>query len=94
MSFAGLWESWKDRTTGEVIESCTIITCAPNAVMEPFHDRMPVILATEDIEAWLGVGSPDLLRPCPDEWLEAYPVSPAVGNVRNQRPELIQPIAV
>jgi putative SOS response-associated peptidase YedK len=47
---AGLWESWQDRATGEVVETCTIITCAPNELMAELHDRMPVILDSADYE--------------------------------------------
>lgn len=51
--FAGLWEEWLDRTTGELLETCTIITTEANAVLEPVHDRMPVILQPKDYGQWL-----------------------------------------
>jgi putative SOS response-associated peptidase YedK len=97
MSFAGLWSTWTDRGTGEVVESCTIITTTPNAVMEPLNNRMPVILDDGALDAWL---EPDqdtavlhaLLVPCPDDVLTAYPVSTKVNNPRNQGPELIEPV--
>jgi putative SOS response-associated peptidase YedK len=38
------------------------------------------------------MGGDDLLRPCPDDWLEAYPVSTRVNNVRNDGPDLIEPL--
>lgn len=91
MSFAGLWEVWTDKATGEVVTSCTIITCGPNEVMAELHDRMPVILDPADIEAWLGVGGDAFLRPCPAAWLEAYPVSTKVNSVRNDGADLIEP---
>jgi putative SOS response-associated peptidase YedK len=46
-AFAGLWTTWADRQTGELIESCTIITTAPNELVAQVHDRMPVILPPE-----------------------------------------------
>ncbi len=89
-SFAGLWETWnKD---GETIESFTIITCAPNAVTGPIHPRMPVILAQDDYDDWLGGDDDKLLRPYPAESMSAYPVSRAVNNVKNDTPECIEPI--
>jgi putative SOS response-associated peptidase YedK len=96
MSFAGLTAVWTDKETGEVIESATIITTAPNRVMAPLHNRMPVILPEDAIDEWLDAeADPASLQlmpqPCPDEWLTAYPVSKAVGNTRNQGPELIEP---
>jgi putative SOS response-associated peptidase YedK len=73
---AGLYDVWKS-PSGYEVTTCTIITCAPNAVMAPIHNRMPVILLPEDEEVWL---DPDMieveaitsyLRPYPDELLEA-----------------------
>ncbi|MEO5656011.1 MAG: SOS response-associated peptidase [Nitrosospira sp.] len=52
-SFAGIWSTWKAANTGESIDSCTIITTECNALMQPIHDRMPVILSPEDWAAWL-----------------------------------------
>ena len=46
--FAGLWDAWKS-PTGEIVNSCTIITTTPNELMEPLHNRMPVILP-KDVE--------------------------------------------
>lgn len=73
---AGLFDTWKT-PGGDELTTCTIITCAPNTVMAPIHNRMPVILLPEDEDVWL---DPDLteveaitsyLRPYPDELLEA-----------------------
>jgi putative SOS response-associated peptidase YedK len=92
-AFAGLWERWKSGQ-GEPIESFTIITTDPNELMEPIHDRMPVILEPRDYDRWLEPGDPDrppidLLRPYPGERMEAWPVSERVGNVKNDDPELL-----
>jgi hypothetical protein len=46
-AFAGLWTSWGDRETGELVESCTIITTTANELVALVHDRMPVILPRE-----------------------------------------------
>lgn len=54
---------------------------------------MPVILDPENFDAWLdGSAGAELLRPYPADRLTYYPVSTAVGNVKNQGPELIVPI--
>jgi putative SOS response-associated peptidase YedK len=47
-AFAGLWDSWKDKETGKALETYTVITTDPNDLMEPIHNRMPVILHRQD----------------------------------------------
>jgi putative SOS response-associated peptidase YedK len=93
-AFAGLWERWK-QPDGNVLRSCTIVTCPPNALVAPVHNRMPVILALEDFSRWLDpeAGGRELLKPCPSEWLEAYEVSPRVNSPANDDPECIAPLA-
>lgn len=88
-AFAGLWEpkSIADRDT------FTIITCPANAACAPIHDRMPVMLAPEDWDVWLGAPDQrkDLLRPFPAEQMALRPVDKAVGSPKNTGPELIEP---
>jgi putative SOS response-associated peptidase YedK len=99
MAFAGLWERWKDRESGEVINSCTIIVTDANELMRPIHDRMPVIVPPDDFERWLETGAGEaldllaLLRPAASDGLEAYCVSKAVNSPKNEGRELIDRIA-
>jgi putative SOS response-associated peptidase YedK len=91
--FAGLYSVWAG-FEGE-LQTCAIVTTGANELMAALHDRMPVILAPADQEAWLDPGNrkaAELLRPCPAEAMEAYPVGPAVGNPRNEGPELVEPL--
>lgn len=95
-AFAGLWERWP-QPAGGVLRSCTIITCPPNELVAPVHDRMPVILDAADFERWLEpevVDGRTLLRPCPADWLEAFPVNPRVNSPANDDPDCIAPLAV
>jgi putative SOS response-associated peptidase YedK len=98
LGFAGLWEAWRDRETGEVIETCTVITTEPNRLMEPIHDRMPVIVAPADYNLWLDEAIQEterlmpLLRPYPDADLEAYTVCALVNSPRNNTPACLEPI--
>ena len=90
---AGLWERWQPKE-GQALETFTILTTDPNKVMEPAHNRMPVILELRDYNRWLELGarSPvDLLRPFPAEKIVSWPVSDRVGNVRNNDPQLLEP---
>jgi putative SOS response-associated peptidase YedK len=96
-AFAGPWERWKDKATGHLLETYTIVTTDPNELVEPLHNRMPVILAPRDYERWLAPADPahlpiDLLRPFPAEGMTAWKVSNAVGNVKNDEPGLIVPL--
>lgn len=93
-AFAGLWETWKP-PEGELVRSCTIITCAANEVVAPVHERMPVMLSGETFWKWLEPASLDnlkeLLKPYPAEWMTAVPISKMVNNVKLDSPELIRP---
>lgn len=79
-------------------DSFTILTTRPNSLMANLHDRMPVILDPNAVERWLDPSEKDpeavedLLQPTPSEWIDAYPVSRSVGNVRNDSPELMERI--
>jgi putative SOS response-associated peptidase YedK len=97
--FAGLWERWHEPGGGPV-DSCTIITTTPNPLVEQVHDRMPVILDPADYEEWLQPEQlsadrlSDLLVPCPDEGMEAVPVSTRVNNPRNDDPACLEPVVL
>ena len=94
-AFAGLWERWRN-PEGEELRSCTILTTAANGVVAPVHDRMPVILSGADLWAWLNPAEPAelqaLLKPYPEDWLEAYPVSRVVNNPAQDVPECVLPV--
>ncbi len=87
-AFAGLWTSRTDEETGEILESCTIVTTRPNELVAPVHDRMPVILPTGAENAWLDPLTSkehalSLLEPYPAELMVALPASTRVNSVRN-----------
>jgi putative SOS response-associated peptidase YedK len=95
-AFAGLWEHWDK---GEKpIDSCTILTTDANELMQPLHDRMPVILPPTVFEPWLdpAVQKPEavqsLLEPFPSEGMTAIPISTYVNNVRNEGPACVAPM--
>jgi putative SOS response-associated peptidase YedK len=102
IALAGLWAGWKDEDTGEVIRSFTIVTAAANDMMAPIHNRMPVMIPEDAWERWLdparteGEGLAELkglLVPSDEGSLKLYPVSQRVNNVRNDGPDLVEPIA-
>jgi putative SOS response-associated peptidase YedK len=101
IALAGLWAGWKDEDTGEVIRSFTIVTAGANEMMASIHDRMPVMIPEEAWDRWLDPSRLEgealaelkgLLVPSDEEWLERYPVSQRVNSVRNDGPDLVEPI--
>lgn len=95
-AFAGLWEEWTDGGTGEVVRSFTIVTTDANRLLGGYHHRMPVILPPAAYAAWLDPAPHEaaelapLLRPAPDDWLEAVEVGRWVNAPRNDTPQCIE----
>ena len=84
LSFAGLWDRWKSRETGEPVISCTIIVTDANALTRSIHDRMPAVLDKADIRSWLsGEASTELLRPAAEDRLRMWPVFRRVNKTGN-----------
>jgi putative SOS response-associated peptidase YedK len=98
MALAGLWETWRS-PAGERVRSFAIVTTEPNELCARLHNRMPVVLKPEAWPEWLGEEPADearlksLLAPYPSDGMVCWPVSARVGNVRNNDPSLIEPVA-
>jgi putative SOS response-associated peptidase YedK len=98
MAMAGLWETWRS-PEGERIRSFTIAASDSERMCAKLHNRMPVVLKPEAWPMWLGEEPADvphlkaLLAPYPSEDMICWPVSPRVGNVKNNDPSLIEPLA-
>jgi len=95
LAFAGLWEGWRS-PDGNILRTFAIVTTQANEQMSVLHSRMPVILERADWPAWLGEVEGDpitLLHPSPDGVLRIWPVDRKVGNVRNDGPELLEPLS-
>lgn len=96
--FAGLWEEWLDRSSGELVETFTVITTRANQILESIHDRMPVILKTEDYAEWLDQKQTNpaqlqkLLVPYPAAEMDSHVVSRAVNSPANDSEELTDEI--
>ena len=100
LCLAGLWESWTDRTRSGAapVETFTILTTSPNALLKPLHDRMPVILDPEYWTTWLDRATErgaleELVRPYDGTDLVAYPVGRGVNTTARDDAELIVPVA-
>ncbi len=95
-AFAGLWERWEKGA--EPLETFTILTTDASSSIRAIHDRMPVILPTEEaVTRWLDPAHDALedlallLAAAPDDMLEAMPISTYVNSPRNEGPECIEP---
>jgi putative SOS response-associated peptidase YedK len=103
MAMAGLYEIWRDPTRDDDDPNafrwtCTVLTTRAEDAVGHIHDRMPLLVERERYDAWLDPTVSDrdvlagLLVPAAPGRLEAYPVSTAVNNVRNNGPELTEPL--
>jgi putative SOS response-associated peptidase YedK len=90
-AFAGIWDHWKS-PAGETLESCSILTTTPNALLSDVHDRMPVILPRRHYTAWLTVPAfeadrlRELLVPFDVTLMKRYPVGSLVNKPQNDTP--------
>ena len=104
-AFAGLWEQWRipegaaltgslaERSPGDAVETCTILTTAANETVAPVHGRMPVILPPDAWDPWLA-GEDAALAPYPADGMTAHPVSTLVNKAANEDPRCVEPVAL
>jgi putative SOS response-associated peptidase YedK len=93
-AFAGLWERWGPRDAR--VESCTIVTCAPNALLASIHDRMPAILDDGAVDAWLYGDVSDAIgaiAPYDPARMHKTAVTPAMNHPDFDEPRAIEPAA-
>jgi putative SOS response-associated peptidase YedK len=91
LAFAGLWERAQPDSDAQICY--TIIVGEPNPFTQDVHDRMPIIVESKDWNTWMTASDPGaLLKPCRNDLLQKYPVSPAVNSPNNDAPELIIPV--
>lgn len=104
LAMAGLYELWRDPARADDdpqrwLWTCTIITQQATDLLGEIHDRNPMVVPVELREQWLDCSADDaavarhILDEIPPAQLAPYVVGPAVGNVRNNGPELIDPVA-
>ncbi len=89
-AFAGLWEHWRSKDSGESIQSATLITTAADDFMSSLHHRMPLILTPATADCWLA-GDDDLIEYAASHGpkLKVWPVDLTVNNPRNENESLI-----
>jgi len=95
LAVAALWDVWERGDTP--VLSCTLVTTAAAVPFQPWHRRMPVILAADECERWLDNARPlpaddPLLRSELKMPLRLQPLAGAVGNARRKEPALLDPV--
>ena len=92
MALAGLWESWK-APDGNILRTVCIVTTGANTLMEPIHERMPVIIGAEHWQDWLAEPVKKverLVAPYPAAGMQAWPVSRRVSKTVDDDAGLIE----
>ncbi|QPC44622.1 SOS response-associated peptidase [Kaustia mangrovi] len=93
-ALAAIYEYWRDPASGLEVKTFAIVTCRANALMAEIHDRMPVVVAPEDYERWLGSEADprDLLKPYPPELMIMWPIATRVNKPVNDDPSILDPL--
>ena len=97
-AFAGIYETWYDNALKKSILTCALLTTEPNDKIATIHDRMPVILESDEWEVWLDDKSTyaqlnRLYMPLASEKIRYFPVSDVVNSVKNDSVECIEEVA-
>lgn len=98
-AFAGIYDEWLNAETGDLYPSFAIITCPPNQLMQKIkHHRMPVILDPEDYNRYLSLETPlssitNLLHQYPANKMNAFKISTAIKNPKNNNKDLLTPVS-
>jgi putative SOS response-associated peptidase YedK len=91
---AGIWENWKDPSTGEWVRTFAIITTDANPLVAEIHDRMPAILPPSAYTRWLSdePDPRDLLTPFPSEPMRIWAISTRVNKPENDDASILEPV--
>jgi putative SOS response-associated peptidase YedK len=93
IALAGLWETWGGADGSEIDTAC-LLTIGADPAIAPISARTPVVIAQADFREWLGSSDSveALLRPLRADLFSAQPVSALVDSVRNDGPDLVDPV--
>ena len=102
MTLGGLWERWRDPTSGGEMLSCAIITSDACEALKAIHGRMPIVVGASMRDRWLhdadaaatllGTGRAELSAPDMTPPLRSWPVSALVNSVRNDSSACLAPL--
>jgi putative SOS response-associated peptidase YedK len=93
-SFAGLWDSWENQDSGEILNTFTIVTTEANRLVSEIHERMPVMLRKDLERLWISESITDsqiasLLKPFDTNSMSSYKAHKAVNAAANDSPDCL-----
>jgi putative SOS response-associated peptidase YedK len=95
-ALGGLWEAWRAKESGEWLITCAILTTEPNELLEPIHDRMPVIVKEEDYAKWISPGTEDvevrrMVQSFPADVMRAWEIGMLVNDPKSDDARVMAP---
>lgn len=96
-ALGGLWEAWREKEGAEWLITCAILTTEPNELLEPIHDRMPVIISPKDYGAWVDPATTtavikDLVRSYSPDAMRTWEIGLLVNDPKTDDPRVIAPV--
>jgi putative SOS response-associated peptidase YedK len=97
-ALGGLWEAWREKEGGEWLITCAILTTEPNALLEPIHDRMPVIVRVEDYRRWIDPETPvarvrKIVEPYSAEEMKTWEIGLLVNDPKIDDARILTPVS-
>ncbi len=97
-ALGGLWEAWRSKEGGEWLITCAIITTEPNELLEPIHDRMPVIIKPEHYSSWLDSSTTtadvrDLVAPYAADEMRTWEIGLLVNDPKTDDARILSPVS-
>jgi putative SOS response-associated peptidase YedK len=96
-ALGGVWEAWRAKESGEWLITCAILTTEPNELLQPIHDRMPVIVKEDDYARWVSPATKDvdvrrMVQPFPVDLMRAWEIGLLVNDPKADDGRVIAPI--
>ena len=97
-ALGGLWEAWRAKESGEWLITCAILTTEPNELLEPIHDRMPVIVQEQDYAKWISPGTEAvevhrMVQSYPDELMRTWEIGVLVNDPKTDDASILTPVS-
>jgi putative SOS response-associated peptidase YedK len=97
-ALGGVWEAWRAKDSGEWLITCAILTTEPNELLQPIHDRMPVIIRPEDYASWLDPSSTTadvsrLVAPLSAENMRTWEIGLLLNDPKTDDARILTPVS-